>query len=844
MLFCFLLPKIKSVNFKGQAMAKNNHMEKDNKISESILSPKNFSASPPVNQNSGADENAFFVKILNSIITICLSMLFFGLPVFFTGITFQGIAFDKQIYFYFWLLIALVAWAAKGVITGEMKIRRTPLDIPILIFLAAYIAAVFFSIDRWHSFWGFFGDPSRGLVSLIGIILAYYLIFIHFNEKRLKIFLSGLVASGFLVSTWSALAVMGIKFLPEKIAVFAPISLLGSVTGLGIFLSAMIPLIVTAIFKTAESVAMKKIYKMAILVFLGLDLIVTMLVLLPLYSYVPWISLLIGVGIFLIYVLSRVIRPSEKFTWLPMLVFIFILSFVMAGTNQIARINLPVEVSPNYSLSWQIAKEAVRDKFFIGSGPATYGYDFSLYKPQNFNFNPLYNLRFYQATSIPLETLVTTGVVGFVALMIIMLSFVSISFYLLSREKEKNKLFSLGLVVASVICIISVVLLRVEGSILILGGLICALALAALLRESGSEEKVLNLSLKSSPRFALTLAFIFMVVCAGVVFLFVFVGKVFLADVYAGQAARQPEVSEDKTVGKLLKGIDLYNLEGRYFTRIGQEYMILANRELVKAENERDIEKIRFYLNNSVTAATRGKDMMSKDVLAVESLAQIYENAGLFIKDSIGLAEENYKKAGELDPHNPIYLIKLGQIKLALAADKKDDEKKQLVAEAKDFFQQSTDKKINLSAGYYNLSLTQDALGEKTEAIENMKKAFSLEADNINYAFNLARLYQTRGEGDDYKFAEALYKKILETNKDEINTHFGLGTLYEKMNKRDEAIAEYRKVSDLISGNQAELKRQLDRMISNVRNGIENTPQNINPPAVPEEENEIRPVGP
>ena len=72
-------------------------------------------------------------------------MLFLGVPLFFTGLTFQGLAFEKQIYFYFWLLLALVVWATKGVIAGEMKIRRTPLDIPILAFWLTYLLATIFS---------------------------------------------------------------------------------------------------------------------------------------------------------------------------------------------------------------------------------------------------------------------------------------------------------------------------------------------------------------------------------------------------------------------------------------------------------------------------------------------------------------------------------------------------------------------------------------------------------------------------------------------------------------------------------------------------------------------------
>jgi hypothetical protein len=141
------------------------------------------------------------------------------LPIFFTGLTFQGIAFEKQMYFYVWLLIGIVAWASKGVVTGEMHIRRTALDIFILAFLVVYGVSALLSVDRWHSFWGFFGDPSRGMISLIALALAYYFIMSHFTMKRFFLMFGGFLASGFLVVVWSILGVSGVSFLAGSDAV-------------------------------------------------------------------------------------------------------------------------------------------------------------------------------------------------------------------------------------------------------------------------------------------------------------------------------------------------------------------------------------------------------------------------------------------------------------------------------------------------------------------------------------------------------------------------------------------------------------------------------------------------
>lgn len=795
-----------------------------------LLKPQhNFSRSGETNKPQvNAEKSSLMLKVLDKIITFSFFMLFLGVPLFFTGLTFQGLAFEKQIYFYFWLLLALVVWATKGVIAGEMKIRRTPLDIPILAFWVVYLLATIFSLDRWHSFWGFFGDPSRGLMGVTALLLAYYILFSNFSRNLFKWILTAIIASGTILSIWTTLGIMGVKFLPAKILQLAPLSLAGSISGLGIIFAMMLPVLIVAIFKLRENSEMKSISKNLLTGFLLIVIALDLFLLLSIYAFVPWIGVLVGMGFFLIFILSQIVRPSQNWTWLPMLAFVAVLVVLMIGSVNIARVNLPAEVSPAYKLSWDIAKASLKDKFILGSGPATYGYDFSLYRPQDFNLNNFYNLRFYQGTGIIFESLSATGALGALALILLILSFIGVAVYLLASQKEKDKTYSLGFLTAALIAIYAGVTGRVEGSVLIFSLLICALALALILKESEAEERYLNLTLKASPKFALALAFVFMVISAGVAYLFVFLGKVYVADLYAGSASREAQVTEKGSITKLARAANLNNKEGRYLTRIGQEFMILANSETLKDQKDMDLDAVRRYLNNSIAASVKGKELMSKDVLAQESLAQIYENAGLYIPDSLNLAENSYKDAQKLEPHNPNYFVKLGQIKTTQAASEKDDaKKKQLVNDAKDLFQKSIDEKSNFGPGYYYLSLSQEAQGDLDGAVESAKKAFGADSSSISYAFNLGRLYQARGKDNDNQLAESLFKQILGVNDKEINTHFSLGILYEKTDKNKEAIDEYQKVVELLPVAQADVKARIEKMISNIQAGIENTPENL-----------------
>jgi cytochrome c-type biogenesis protein CcmH/NrfG len=762
-------------------------------------------------------------NILDRVVAICIFMLFLGLPIFFTGLTLQGIVFEKQIYFYFWTLLALISWAGKGVMTGEMKIRRTPLDIPIALFWLTYLLSSIVSVDRWHSFFGLFGDPSRGLMNVTALIIIYYLIMSNFSLRLFRWLLGGILASTFIIMAWSALGVFGLHLLPARFSSLIPLSLIGSVSGLGMFLSIALPLIIMSIFKLQDGLSGKMMKKILTAIFLS-GMILDIVLLLVLFGFVPWIGLMIGFGVFLIFILSRIVRPDEKWTWVASGTFIALMAIMMSGSNfHLAKTDLPVEVGPSYGLSYQIAKESLKNNFVLGTGVASYGYDFSLHKPEIFNQNQLYNLRFYQATGIVFEAISSVGILGTLALLLLLLSFISVCAYLLVVKKEKDKVYSLGFATASFIFLISAVLVRTEGTLVIFGTLILALTLAIVIRESESEENYFNISLKTSPKYALTLAFIFMVISAGVVYLFVFVGKMYAADIYAGKSVRQASSDGKKSVEMMDKAIGLNSKESRYHINTGQNYMVLANDEMLKSGIDRDIQAVQGYLNQSVAAAVAGRDLSPNDVSAVEALAQIYENAGVYVADSLKLAGDAYSRGLELEPSNPNFILGLGKVKLSQAVVAKgDDEKKQLINEAKDLFQKSIDVKDNFAPGYYQLAIAKGALGDFDGAIDAMGKAAALDNSNINYFFNLGRLYQQRAMGDDEKIAETIFKKILGANDNEVNTHFSLATLYEKEGEKDKALAEYGKVLTLVPDENSDVRDKVEKMIENLKNGISN----------------------
>jgi len=807
--------------------------------------------SPEINESeieTGGKEKTVSVRILDFIISLSLGALFFGLPLFFLNTTFQGIIFEKQMYFYFWVLVAIISWMTKSITVGELRIRQTPLDYLIGLFAILYFLSSIFSVDRWHSFLGFFGDQSRGFTNVFACIAIYYFILSNFTKKRLTIIFASIIASATLVEVWTIIGLFFAPKLPGWLINNIPANLFGSMTSLGTFLSLVFPLFVLAVYKIQESELSKKV-KVSLTLLMGLSFILDVVLMWLLYPFVfiagIFPGLIVGVSFFVIFIIALIVRPKTGWAWLAIFSFVVALLVLMVGTgDSLLPQKLPLEISPSYSLSWDVARDAMKEKFFIGTGAGSYSYDFSKFHSQQLNNTQYYNLRFYQGSGLFFEALPTIGFLGTTVAILLLLTYLGASVYLLSRDKQKNKLYSLGLFSAGIIFLYNALFARLDGSLIIYGFLIVFVSLATLQFESNNEERYKKLSLKTSPKYALALAFTFMLVAGGVAYAFVFMGKSLVADMYMKKATTNTVHTEDGSIKQMIKAINLYPKEARYYARIGQEYMLLANDEALKGKEKQDVTLIQQYLDRAITLSNRAREIAPNDVLTIEGLAQVYENSSMFIDKSTQMAEQYYGRALELEPHNPVFYVKLGEMKIATAAVTQDSaEKKRLIEESIEFFQKAVDEKKDYAVGYSDISISKQALGDLDGAIEAAKNAFINERNNMNYLFALANLFRDRGKNDDLNQAEQIYKSIIEKDEKQYNVHLALGLFYEKQKKNEAAIVEYRKVLALLPEGSEDAKTQVNKMIANVQNGAGNL-QKASQQSVPQTPVQPAPIQP
>lgn len=114
------------------------------------------------------------INYCNKIIEYSFYLLFFLVPLALTSDTSELFEFNKLWVTFILTIIIGAAWFTKMIVRKEFKLQRTPLDIPIALFLVSEIISTFISLDTHVSIWGYYSRFNGGLLSILSYVFLYY----------------------------------------------------------------------------------------------------------------------------------------------------------------------------------------------------------------------------------------------------------------------------------------------------------------------------------------------------------------------------------------------------------------------------------------------------------------------------------------------------------------------------------------------------------------------------------------------------------------------------------------------------------------------------------------------
>ncbi|MFA4998415.1 MAG: tetratricopeptide repeat protein [Candidatus Paceibacterota bacterium] len=746
-------------------------------------------------------------NILQKIVKGSIYLLTFLLPIFWLPFTFEVFEFNKEYLLFFVAIIGFFAWFAKMIFYDkEVRFKKSPINLLVLVFLFVAILSAIFSVDKNSSLFGFYGRFSNGLIPLLSLMMFYFLVINNIStDKAVKekqfVNLNGIINT-FLASTvfiiltaffsifglWSGISnftAQTLHFgLPSFMLLwtFNPVS--GSLEGLAVFLSVVVVLL-TGLLMTAKENQKGKVF----LTVCSLLLIASLALMMIIGFKAAWIILLVTLVLFSgIAIWKRFFTENVNKLDIPIVLIIISIVFLFSNfVNDKYFSYLPKEQVLSQGISWQTTFKASVENVksgFLGSGIGTYHYDFSKFKPAQFNQSLLWQIRYDRPASHISEVLGTMGFLGLISYLALLGIFGLIAYFVLSKPDAKKHLPLLMTFVALVI-----------GQFVYYQNITLAFAFwlfLALLVSSfqGQRSEEISFRFKETPEIGLVFNIFLIVIGLALIVCFWFAKDFYYADVLF---ARFQNIQQTEGAVTLNPSMAQYRIV------LAKAYLQEALNEAVKPIAQRDTKKILSAVTQSINQAKSATDLSPSNVATQETMGAVYRDVRLLTtgdlaESLLGWGIKTFEVAIKLEPTNPVLYTELGKLYVI-----KNDSQKAI-----ELFEKAIELKPD-----YTEALTQDMAiyekEQKPEALINKLEEFSSKyPSNIEMLFQLGRIYYNDGQ---ISKAISQFNKVLELSPNHSNALYSLGIAYLRQGKTQEAAAAFQRVLELNPGNQDVINR-------------------------------------
>lgn len=758
-------------------------------------------------------------RFFEKLISLCLYGVVMLIPVFFLPFTPDAVEFNKQFLLYFLVIVGLIAWVSKGIAEKKLLIRRTPLDIPLLLVVVTLLISSIISKNRHLSFWGDYTILSNTFISFAFYILFYFLVLNNVGSlKRTTRLLIALVASAIVSVLY--FIVQGAGLLPWKNLPIPRWTTTSDLpTHFGYFLVVVLVAVLSLVMTKRRSFWNKSnIFGLvsAIIIFAGV-------VMLGFKSV--WLIMAIAIFLLLVFALSRIEEVCAPWMSISFGIMVVAILFVLLGTPKFLTMNLPTEVALSPGVSWKITTGALSENlknFLFGSGPSTFMYDFSAYRPDTFNNNFAWSLRFSKPYSAILEILANTGLLGAVAwvsffLVVIGTLFVTWFFRSVKTKRKAlekisdfihlsdeagdiyaHTLFS-GLATAWLALFVAMFFITFTTIHWVLFFLFLALTVLVGTEFSKKEANVFEVSLKATPQYTLVASFIYILFFAVVIVLMIFFGRFYVAEIYKAKAIKYTAVGNHaKAAAEMFKAVSLNPNYHRYYLDLASSYVGMAT---VESQSGADQQKIVNLVASAVNQAREATRLAPNDAAAWDFLASMYATARPLSNNANSFVISALEQAIKLEKTNPRLYVDLGKAKIL----QKD------AAGGRDALEKAAALKADYVLAYSTLSQLDELEGKANEAIEHMSVAAALSQNDPALIYNLGRLYYNRAKQDDLVRAEQLYAIAISLNPNYADALWSLGVLYERQGRAADALQLYRRVQKLNPDNK-DVKKKINNL--------------------------------
>ena len=669
---------------------------------------------------------------IESLIYLLLLSLAAFVPLLFLNQTTDFYEFPKLAFLVVITLVMLGLWIFSWIAKNKITVARTPLDLPLLAILVTVLISTFLSASRYPAIFGVFPRIHGSAISWVAYILLYFVAVSNLNtHQKVKNLLYTLLGSSVLVALVTLMSYFKI-YLPFAFVKSVNFTPTGSSFSTLALLITLLPLSLLSILKPNKflspgvATAIAAIFSLTI-IYLGT---------------IPSFVILFLVFAFSFLVSSPKSAQNISLFAVPVTlsIVLLLLSFLPFPGNvfQTKKAVFPQEIQLPLAISWKISASAFRDAPFIGTGPGTYLFNFTAYKPVEFNTKNIWSFSFDTAHNEFLLLLGTLGIVGLGLFALVSLLVVNIA----RRQLLSSHDYLPGLAVSA---LTSISLFFIHPTTLV-SQVTTLLVFASLFMSIDSiREKVAQVSLglkatsSSDKSFDLFPIILFLIFVVGAAPAFYYTYRTVMADVNHRKALTIASKSGNQTYQFLQKAeslnpyIDLYRIDMAQ-TNFALANAIAAQKGPTQASpagslTNEDKQTLSTLLKQAVTEAQVAVALSPNSARNYEVLASIYRNITGVSQNALTFSLDAYGKAIQRDPLNPMLRLNAGGV--YYTAKNYDL--------AVRFFTDAVNLKADYANAYYNLAIALRDKGDLTNAkaiaeqTMNLMKKDIKDVNDVNY---------------------------------------------------------------------------------------------------------------
>lgn len=670
-------------------------------------------------------------SLCDAIIKYSLYAALFLTPVFFLPLTPYPASLNRQFVFTALVGVAMGAWIVKSVRAKKIEYPKG-LASASLAALALFVAvSALFSGASAIGFMGLSAGEPDTAIAILSFAFLYFLLAVSAKDKDYDArALMALAASGALavIAALPAMLAALTAFIGYPFATwdFVTVNTVGTTNAFGLY-AGFIGILTFGMLRHAGVSPRLRPWLTA------LAAISSALVLLIGY-WAIFVAIALALAVFALFD-GRVRRLAYAGIAVCACMVVIGAGFI---SLPLPRIAAAPEVAPSVSASLRIARatagEGVKN-FLLGSGPATYAYQYARYRDAGLNATPFWGVRFTQGFNAILTHLVSWGIFG----TLLLVAFIIFSAYAAFRLVRKPKPGGVTVIMTALFAYTGVALFLYPQNFVLY---FLLFAVAGLIAGRGMEARGAQGSLSMHP-------WVGVFACGAVLALMFVNGKRYVAAIEFARGINAVEETKDvsRALPLIARGSGLDSKNDAYLQALASAYLAQANAIAAAAGANADEEvkkQVAETVALAVSAAERSTQVNPANAENWVGLGQVYDAIAPFNEGAAASAIAVYGKARSLDPANPVIPTYIGGSRRAAAERMKSGAAPEYAA-AQAAYEEAIALKQDYAPAHFGLIGMFDVLGKGADAAARAERLRAIVPDNAEILFQLGVIHYQAG---------------------------------------------------------------------------------------------------